>query len=146
MSLLSLQKREAARELVEGWGVPLHLLSQFSGLSEATLERCAAMENWQAEVSIREIKTRLVQQFEAMMDQLAQGNADAGFDEKRVRALAAMAKTGETIAALSIRAAHDKQTGSSEKGKKLAEPKSGLGSEDTLALDKQLESLIAGLA
>lgn len=146
MRVTAEQKWLAFRAIHEDWGVPVDLIRQASGATEAYIAGLMERESWREYKTPRSLHARLIRIIHNEMRRLTDDDAEIGCEEKRARAFGVLAKTLEssvTTAAKLKTMEGDQQhnTKSDADASKLP-----MGSNDTLELDRKLEALVAGLA
>ena len=97
----------AIRKLYEIWGAPLGLLQQAWCLRGRKVFETAVDQGWQRAVGTGALLMKLSRSLEAQLDRFDAESRDSVVDEKSARALAAFAKTIESLAELEAKFRQD---------------------------------------
>ena len=145
MPLQSAERRTALRVLYEHFGVPFPYLEALTGYARSTLDGLKRAEGWQRGISVDALSAQLAAAFERQLQRLQDADFDESLEEKRVRALSAMAKTLETIAQVDVKTTI-KGASNLESGNKTQHDQASLDGDRLLQLDVEIEAAIAALA
>ncbi|MEL7273039.1 MAG: hypothetical protein AAGK33_06330 [Pseudomonadota bacterium] len=95
------RKRAAVKALFEQWGVPVELLARASSLAQSTIKNLIVNEQWVTHAGPAPLQAELMGVYR---EHLAAMQEDAEIcPEKKARALGVLAKTLESITAMSVR-------------------------------------------
>ncbi|MEO1399058.1 MAG: hypothetical protein AAFU56_09370, partial [Pseudomonadota bacterium] len=100
----------AIRKLYEIWGAPLDLLQQAWCLRGQTVFESAIAQGWQRAVGTGALLMKLSRSLEVQLDRFDAESRDSVVDEKSARALAAFAKTIESLADLEAKFRQDTES------------------------------------
>ena len=145
MPLQSMERRVALRVLHEKFAVPFDYLETLTGYARSTLDALKAEEGWKTGISVDALAVQLAEAFEAQLARLETTDFDPALEEKRVRALSAMAKTLETITQMETKL-NFKGAQNLESGNQAKYDQASLDGDRILQLDVQIEAAIAALA
>jgi len=134
------------RKLYEIWGAPLDLLQHAWCVRGRTVFETAVEQGWQRAVGTGALLMKLSQSLETQLDRFDTEISNANVDEKSARALAALAKTVETLADLEVKF---RQNAENRVAQTAPTPSAGQGDRQTgyetrsLELDRRLAQLVA---
>ncbi|MEM1039797.1 MAG: hypothetical protein AAGI12_10055 [Pseudomonadota bacterium] len=139
-------RMSAIRKLYEIWGAPLDLLQQAWCLKGRRVFEDAVEQSWQRAVGTGALLMKLSRSLEGQLDRFDAESAQMQVDEKSARALAAFAKTIESLADLEAkfrqetesRVAQDRHAAASQR-----ETSEGLAETRSQELDRRLAQLVA---
>ncbi|MEO0546356.1 MAG: hypothetical protein AAF035_05360 [Pseudomonadota bacterium] len=136
----------AIRKLYEIWGAPLDLLQQAWCLKGRRVFEDAVGQSWQRAVGTGALLMKLSRSLEGQLDRFDAESAQMQVDEKSARALAAFAKTIESLADLEAKFRQETESRiAQDKHAKAAEQRTDEGFAETRSqeLDRRLAQLVA---
>ena len=144
MALTAEREWQILRVLYENWEAPLYVLAELSGKTSAEFDNRVQAENWQIKNSVIGLQRRLGQIVDRQLALLSEEQAAELDLEKSNRAIAAVAKTMESLAnvAMKLEAMEEKKL--DQLKSEIDDVKNQNATDDTFALDHKIEALVGG--
>ena len=145
MALMAEREWQILRVLHENWAVPIALLAELSSDNLVAFNERASNENWQIKNSVIGLQRRLGEIVDRQMLQLS-GDQSAQPDlDKSTRAIAAIAKTMESLANVALKLDAIEERVLDQLKSEIDDVKKQTSTDDTFALDHKIEALVSGL-
>ncbi len=145
MALMAEREWQILRVLHENWAVPIVLLAELSGESLAAFSERVLHENWHVKNAVIGLQRRLSQIVDGQMMQLGADQTAQSDLDKSTRAIAAIAKTMESLANVALKLDAIEERTLDQLKSEIDDVKKQISTDDTFALDHKIEALVNGL-